>query len=128
MNEILCGKTVIIVEDEYLSVLALSDMVAYLGCEVVGHATNLGQALDLTDNAAFDIALLDIHLDGETSYPVAQQLLSREVPFLFTTGLADMGPDWCRDSLRILKPFSKTSLERMMMASLTPRPQDMRAD
>jgi CheY-like chemotaxis protein len=124
MNKILNGKVVFIVEDDELSALTMKDFVEGLGCEVVGHARTLEQALALAAQSEFDIALLDIDLDGETSYALAQWLALREVPFVFTTGKAEGGPAWCRDRPRVLKPFSGTLLERMMEASLT-HPQTM---
>jgi|EndMetStandDraft_9_1072997.scaffolds.fasta_scaffold03503_5 CheY-like chemotaxis protein len=124
MNKILNGKVVFIVEDDELSALTMKDFVEGLGCEVVGHARTLEQALALAAQSEFDIALLDIDLDGETSYALAQWLALREVPFVFTTGKAEGGPAWCRDRPRVLKPFSGTLLERMMEASLM-HPQTM---
>ena len=119
MNETLQGKAVFIVEDDLLSALTMKDFVEGLGCEVVGHARTLNEALEVTQRTEFDIALLDIDLDGETSYAVAQELAEREVPFVFTTGKAEGGPDWCQNRPRVLKPFSGTLLERMMVASLS---------
>jgi CheY-like chemotaxis protein len=118
MNDILQGKAVLIVEDDPLSALAIRDIVEQLGCEVVGDARTLDEALKVAGETDFDIALLDIDLGGNTSYKVASQLAARDVPFLFTTGKAEGGPAWCQDRPRVLKPFSGTSLERMMMASL----------
>lgn len=122
MKSVLPGKTVLIVEDEMLNALAVKDMLSNLGCSVTGLAVNLTQALDLAQNGVFDIALLDIDLDGESAYPVAQALAARSIPFLFTTGIGDAGPLWSRDYLRIMKPFSETALERMMAATLAAAP------
>jgi CheY-like chemotaxis protein len=118
MNDTLQGKIVFIVEDDVLSALTMKDFVEGLGCEVVGHARTVDEALALAAHSEFDIALLDIELDGETSYALAQWLAVRDVPFVFTTGKAEGGPDWCQDRPRVLKPFSGTLLERMMVASL----------
>lgn len=118
MNETLQGKAVLIVEDNVLSALTMKDFVESLGCEVIGHARTLDEALAVTAHTDFDIALLDIDLDGETTYSLAQALAMREVPFVFTTGKAEGGPDWCQGRPRVLKPFSGTLLERMMVASL----------
>ena len=105
--------------DDVLSALTIQDFVESLGCEVVGHARTLEQGMALAANSEFDIALLDIELDGENSYALAHWLAMRDVPFVFTTGKADGGPAWCRDRPRVLKPFSGTLLERMMVASLS---------
>ena len=119
MDNILHGKSVFIVEDDVLSALTITDIVEGLGCEVVGHARTLEQGLALAAQSEFDIALLDIDLQGENSYALAHWLALRHVPFLFTTGRAEGGPAWCRDRPRVLKPFSGTHLERMMVASLS---------
>jgi CheY-like chemotaxis protein len=119
MNDSLQGKIVFIVEDDVLSALTMKDFVEGLGCEVVGHARTVDEALTLAAHSEFDIALLDIDLDGETSYALAQWLAVRDVPFVFTTGKAEGGPDWCQDRPRVMKPFSGTLLERMMVASLS---------
>lgn len=118
MNETLHGKVVFILEDDVLSALTIRDFVESLGCEVIGHARTLKQGMALAANSEFDIALLDIELEGENSYALAHWLAMRDVPFVFTTGKADGGPAWCRDRPRVLKPFSGTLLERMMVASL----------
>jgi CheY-like chemotaxis protein len=120
MNDTLQGKSVYIIEDDPLSALAIKDIVEDLGCQVVGHARTLDEAMDVAGKADFDIALLDIDLDGDTSYKVASKLAARDVPFLFTTGQAEGGPEWCQNRPRVLKPFSYSLLERMMMVSLAP--------
>jgi CheY-like chemotaxis protein len=119
MNHRLQGKAVFIVEDNVLSALTMKDFVEGLGCEVVGLAHALNEARDLAARCDFDIALIDIDLDGENSYALAQDLAMREVPFVFTTGTAEGGPEWCRGRPRVLKPFSGTMLELMMVASLS---------
>jgi CheY-like chemotaxis protein len=118
MSATLQGKAVFIVEDDVLSALTMKDLVESLGCEVAGHARTLDEARARTERTAFDIALLDVDLDGETSYGLAQELAVREVPFVFTTGQAEGVPAWCENRPRVLKPFSGTALERMMVASL----------
>jgi DNA-binding NarL/FixJ family response regulator len=118
MNRTLQGKAVFIVEDDELSALTIKDFVEGLGCQVIGHARTLDEALTATEHADIDIALLDVDLQGERSYAVAEGLAGRHVPFVFTTGTTETGPEWCKDRPRVLKPFSGTSLERIMVASL----------
>lgn len=118
MNGRLRGKVVFIVEDNVLSALTMKDFVEGLGCEVIGLARTLDEARRVAARSHFDIALIDIDLDGENSYALAQDLALRHVPFVFTTGNADGGPEWCKARPRVLKPFSGTLLERMMEQSL----------
>ena len=77
---------VLIVEDEVILAMTLEDMLADLGCSVVGPATSLDGALLLVATADFDAALLDVNLDGRRSDEVADLLRQRGVPFAFITG------------------------------------------
>lgn len=77
---------VLIVEDEVIVAMTLEDMLGDLGCSVVGPATSLDEALLLVATADFDMALLDVNLDGRRSDEVADLLRQRGVPFAFITG------------------------------------------
>ena len=66
----------------------LQDMLADLGCEVVGPAARIDQALAMIETEALDAVLLDLNLNGQMSYPVADALVARGVPFVYATGHA----------------------------------------
>ncbi len=77
----------LLVEDEVLVALHVADLLAAAGCEVIGPALRLAEAMALAEAReppAF--ALLDINLAGELSWPVARALAQRGVPFIFVTG------------------------------------------
>ena len=40
----------------------------------------------MLDAEAIDAAVLDINLNGQKNYPVADALAARRVPFVFSTG------------------------------------------
>lgn len=80
------GKRVLVVEDEMLVALNLEDLLVDLGAEVVGPAMRLETALDLARSERLDVAVLDINLHGGRSYPVAEVLRDRGLPFIFATG------------------------------------------
>ncbi|MBE9607064.1 response regulator [Acetobacteraceae bacterium H6797] len=82
----LAGKNILIVEDEMIVAMDLEDSLRRHGAKVIGPALRLKTALDLAGSAAIDAAVLDVNLNGERSYPVAQLLLERGIPFLFATG------------------------------------------
>ena len=86
MTSPLSGRRVLVVEDETMVAWLLEDMLADLGCAVVGPAARVNQALAMLDAEAIDAAVLDVNLNGQMSYPVADALAARGVPFVFSTG------------------------------------------
>jgi CheY-like chemotaxis protein len=80
------GFGVLIVEDEALVAMLLEDLLHELGCHVVEIASRVETALTSILVRIFDVAILDVNLKGETSYPVADVLELRKLPFLFATG------------------------------------------
>ena len=87
----LAGRRILVVEDELMVSWLLQDMLTDLGCTVVGPAARVDEALaligaDATSGETIDAAFLDINLDREMSYPVADVLAARGVPFVFSTG------------------------------------------
>jgi DNA-binding NarL/FixJ family response regulator len=80
---------VLIVEDEALVAFQLEDMLADLGCAIIGPASRVGQALDLLRRRPVDAAVLDLNIGGELVYPVADALACRG---LLTFSLPAMAP------------------------------------
>lgn len=112
------GK-VYIVEDEALVAMLIEDMVTELGHEVVGMASSLEDALSMAHNLECDLALLDIHLNGQKSFPVARTLAERGIPFLFASGYGAPGlEDGFIDSLILSKPFSIAQLDKQIQRCL----------
>jgi DNA-binding response OmpR family regulator len=77
---------VMIVEDDRLLAQAMKMILEGAGYEVVGPAASLGQAMDVTADGNFEAALLDVKLGKEISFPIADLLLARKIPFAFFTG------------------------------------------
>jgi CheY-like chemotaxis protein len=73
-------QRVLIVEDEMLVAILLEDMLAELGFEVAGTASRVANALPLVDTLTFDIAILDVNLAGEESFPIADALAEKGCP------------------------------------------------
>jgi CheY-like chemotaxis protein len=104
-------RQVLVVEDEVLVGMLLEDMLDELGCEVAAMSTHLDEALELALAAAFDFAVLDINLNGQRSFPIADLLAERGVPFLFATGYAArIVPERHAQVPLIQKPFSLEDL------------------
>lgn len=84
----LAGLRVMLLEDDSLVAMALEDMLGELGCEV---ACSVGSVEDATralgeDPGGIDVAILDIRARGAATYPVAEALAARRIPFCFSTG------------------------------------------
>lgn len=83
----LAGKRVLVAEDEGLLALDLARTLRRAGCEVVGPAARVADALRLlAGGGAVDAAVLDVSLGGEAVVPVAEALAGRGVPVVFLTG------------------------------------------
>jgi CheY-like chemotaxis protein len=77
---------VLIVEDQYLIADEMCALVERLGGTVVGPVAQVSAALAILAAGRPDLALLDVNLDGETVYTVADALQAAGTPFIFTTG------------------------------------------
>src|SRR5438105_2836754 len=86
--------------------MLIEDIVNELGHEVAGLASGLKEALDLARTAAIDAAILDVNLAGERSFPVADVLKARGIPFIFATGYGIDGlSEGYREFITLKKPF-----------------------
>jgi CheY-like chemotaxis protein len=119
MDKLLTGRRVLVIEDEMLILMMIEDMLADLGCESVAVASKVGPAISLIEGQEFDTAMLDMNLNGIESYPVADALSARDVPYFFSTGnsLTDM-KDGYRDQEVLKKPFTFEQLSTMLSRSL----------
>jgi CheY-like chemotaxis protein len=80
------GRNILVVEDEMLILLLLEEIMLENGCASVKLASSIPQALGLIESNTFDAATLDLNLSGAKSFPVADALEVRRVPFVFMTG------------------------------------------
>lgn len=105
------GRRVLVVEDRYLIANELAQEVQSLGGEVVGPSPSVAHATNLIARENIDIALLDVNLDGEFVYPLAQALDGKGVPIVFLTGYDDavLPAEWGARP-RLLKPILRTAL------------------
>jgi DNA-binding NtrC family response regulator len=107
----LSNRRILIVEDEVMVAWALEEMLTSLGCVVVGPAARVNQALAMIDAEVFDAVLLDVNLNGEKSYPVADVLAARGLRFVFSSGYQRSAlPDVYQTFPMLQKPFSGTDL------------------
>jgi CheY-like chemotaxis protein len=122
VNSPLSGRRVLLVEDEIIVAWLLEDMLADLGCVVVGPAASVNQALAMIDTEAIDAAVLDVNLNGQMSYPIADALAAHGVPFVFSTGYhKDRLLERYRTLPALQKPFHLSELTDMLAMLLTPK-------
>jgi DNA-binding response OmpR family regulator len=82
---------VLVVEDERLIAMMVQEWLTELGCQTLGPAHTVADALALIKDAPIDAAILDVSLQKEDCAPVAATLHDRGVPFAFATGHAANG-------------------------------------
>ena len=117
-----CQK-VLVVEDEMMIALLIEDALCALGAQVVGPAARLDAALRLASEASIDAAILDVNIRGGNSYPVADILATRGIPFIFCSGYSDWALEGrYRDRPHLIKPYSLEELEVSVMQMLGVRP------
>lgn len=103
---------ILVAEDESLIALEIEDALEALGCEVVGPVSTLQRALELAQRGALDGAILDVTLRGGKTYPVAELLHARGIPFLFASGQSDWSfPLELRAFPCLEKPFTAVELQ-----------------
>jgi CheY-like chemotaxis protein len=113
----LTGLRVLVVEDELLVSMLVEDMLSDFGCKVVGPASDIDQALQLARDAGIDVAILDVNVSGRQSFPVADILKGRGLPFAFASGYGEAGViDAHRGAPVLQKPFLQSDLEKALMS------------
>ena len=112
-------RRALVVEDEIMVAMYVEDLLTDLGYEVAAIATGFEQALPLARDGSFDFAVLDINLAGRLSFPIADVLRERGIPFVFASGYGSKGvSEDYRNAIRIQKPFVSRDLAQAL-AKLT---------
>jgi DNA-binding NtrC family response regulator len=120
MNKLLFNRHVLVVEDEMMILMIIEDMLADLGCESVTAAATVDQALALIDAQVFDAAMLDMNLNGNKSLAMADALVARGVPFVFSTGYSGLDmSDGYGDRPVLKKPFPYEELVEILTRLLS---------
>ena len=113
----LLGLEILLVEDEALVAAMLEDMIAEFGCVLAATAATVGEALAvLAADTEIDAAILDVNLAGEKVFPVADILVSRGVPIVFSTAYdpADL-PVRYPEARIIQKPYRAEDLAELLI-------------
>ncbi|MDB5613090.1 MAG: response regulator receiver protein, partial [Devosia sp.] len=118
MNEF-AGLRALVVEDEGAVALLIEDMLEEMGCHVVASVATLAKALTAAATENFDFAMLDVNLDGQPVFPVAEVLQSRGLPFIFSTGYGRNGVPKRFELYEVLsKPFTMAELKQKLFLTV----------
>jgi DNA-binding response OmpR family regulator len=109
------GLRILVVEDEVFISMLLEDMLMDLGCAKVDVAASVDKALETLAVVTPDFAILDINLNGQKSFPVADLLNARDVPFVYISGYGELGLEGGGLDIRVLqKPFRLNDLRAVI--------------
>ena len=113
------GGSVFLVEDEVMIRMMVADMLEELGYSVAAEAGDIDEAIRLAGSTEFDIAILDVNVNGKVISPVAEVIASRNRPFIFATGYGAQGlPEKFRDRPTLQKPFQMETLAQVLSTPL----------
>ena len=113
-RRVLEGHTVLLVEDSLIIALDAEDVAERLGAERVLTAATVQGALDALETSSPTLAVLDINLGDNTSYPVADRLAEAGVPFLFASGYGEQAqlPERHLQRSVLQKPYTLENVAR----------------
>lgn len=113
------GCRVLVVEDDAMISMMLQDLLVDMGCDVADSASRFQDAASKGEAGDFDVALLDVNLRGEHTFPIAEAMLQRRKPFVMTTGYATtILPESLRAAPLLQKPYRRQDLEAALWNAL----------
>lgn len=92
---------ILLVEDEFLIAMDLQAQIEAAGYRVLGPAATVEEGLVIAEADGVSAAILDMNICGSTSFPIAERLAEKGVPFMFLSG---------NDSHRVLDQFSDRTI------------------
>jgi DNA-binding response OmpR family regulator len=110
------GRRVLVVDDDALVADALASMLRDAGCLVVGPFLSLAAAWAAARAEAIDAAMIDVNLDGELSFPLADLLTDLGIPVVFVTGDGALARGAYPRRPILAKPFTPDDLRAVLAA------------
>jgi CheY-like chemotaxis protein len=116
----LAGLSILLLEDEYLIALDAEQSLKEFGAERVKIASTLSEAEDFAATGRFDVALLDVNINGQMSFALADSLRQRGVPVVFATGYELKGREALPTTVGTIigKPYTKERLRDALSSAL----------
>lgn len=114
------ATSILIVEDEFMVSMMLDSDLRDLGAEKVTSKSKLTDGLEAARAGDFSFAILDVNLNGEESFPIADVLRERKIPFMFATGYGREGvDDRFADCTVLTKPYTTFALQDAIKSILS---------
>jgi len=115
------GLSLLLVEDEYLIALDAEQMLRDLGAAEVEIVGSFEDAVERTKQGRYDIAVLDVNINGKLSYPLAEILKKRGIPVVFATGYGrhDQPDATIAGMICVGKPYTTERLRDALATALT---------
>jgi len=105
---------ILIVEYEPLIAMMLEDFLEALNKTHVATCDSVASALAVIDDEQLDAAILDVNLSGgEKSWPVADALAGRNIPFVLSTGGGEGTPAHAGRP-RLVKPYTMENVAKAL--------------
>jgi CheY-like chemotaxis protein len=115
-------RSVLIVEDESLISMMLEDFLDSLGHQVVGISDTVSDAMTKVEAGGFDVAIIDVNLNGEQIWPVADRLADKGIPYVLATGGHIEPPPPRHARVPVLsKPFTIDAIEPILEEAIAAR-------
>lgn len=114
------GARALILEDEPILGFALEDMLSEIGHWEIELCTRLEEAHKYLNNGLPNLAILDVNIHGQLSYPIADRLLAAGVPYIFATGYGDLThPQLHQEAITVTKPYSLSHIADAVNAAVS---------
>jgi len=116
------SRSILVVEDEPLIAMMLEDFLETLGHKVHASCESVDDAVAEAEKGGFDVAIVDLNLNGETAWPVARKLREKAIPFVIATGgHVEPAPAEFADVPTIDKPYTVDRVTPALDAALSKR-------
>lgn len=111
------GRTVLVVEDDFLVGQDLRSVLEAAGARAVGPVDDIARACAVARTEDIDGALLDVRMWDQTAAPVAVELAQRDIPFIVISGYSEQEvPPAMRGAAYLAKPVQRMELVRLAQA------------
>jgi CheY-like chemotaxis protein len=116
----LSGLKVLVLEDEFLIAMDVEQICRDHGADGVTIRRQLSEIDEQLWTDGFDVAVIDMLLEGNPTLPFARTLKERNIPFLFASGYADIADlrSEFPDVRLVSKPYSESDLVKAILASV----------